>query len=144
MFGRWSRGTIIAVYVAGLLHTAVYFGFDANGEEWVIDLAPDDKSGKGIRWRTMKQFARGSDELHLVNYPGAYEPEVIFWRAVGKLGQHNYNLWESNCQQFTRWCATNEWISDQLEQAKPVVTYLTGAIIATALVHLFKPARRTA
>jgi hypothetical protein len=68
-----------------------------------------------LRSRT-DDFSRGQP-VSVVDYPeGSCSPAgVCLRRAMGRLGEQNYNLLFNNCEHFAHWCKTGRHRSAQVE-----------------------------
>ena len=72
--------------------------------------------GRAILRSPVETFSRGQP-LSVVAYPdGACSaPGVTLRRAMGRLGEQNYNLLFNNCEHFAHWCKTGRHRSAQVE-----------------------------
>ena len=72
--------------------------------------------GRAILRSPVEAFSRGQP-LSVVSYPdGACSaPGVTLRRAMGRLGEQNYNLLFNNCEHFAHWCKTGRHRSAQVE-----------------------------
>ena len=74
--------------------------------------------GREILRSPLDAFSRGQP-LTVVSYPeGACLPSgQTLRRAMGRLGEQNYNLLFNNCEHFAHWCKTGRHRSAQVEEA---------------------------
>ncbi|MDA0726566.1 MAG: lecithin retinol acyltransferase family protein [Cyanobacteria bacterium] len=74
--------------------------------------------GREILRSPLDAFSRGQP-LTVVSYPeGACLPAgQTLRRAMGRLGEQNYNLLFNNCEHFAHWCKTGRHRSAQVEEA---------------------------
>lgn len=72
--------------------------------------------GREILRSTREEFSRGL-AMTTVDYPpGSCSPAgVTVRRAMGRLGEQNYNLLFNNCEHFAHWCKTGRHRSNQVE-----------------------------
>ena len=72
--------------------------------------------GREILRSPVEAFSRGQP-LSVVEYPeGSCSPcGVTLRRAMGRLGEQNYNLLFNNCEHFAHWCKTGRHRSSQVE-----------------------------
>ncbi len=72
--------------------------------------------GREILRSPREDFSRGQP-ITAVEYPeGSCSPAgVTLRRAMGRLGEQNYNLLFNNCEHFAHWCKTGRHRSSQVE-----------------------------
>jgi hypothetical protein len=72
--------------------------------------------GREILRSSVEAFSRGQP-LSVVSYPEGTcsAPGVTLRRAMGRLGEQNYNLLFNNCEHFAHWCKTGRHRSAQVE-----------------------------
>jgi len=72
--------------------------------------------GRAILRSEREDFSRGQP-ISTVDYPpGDCSPSgVVLRRAMGRLGEQNYNLLFNNCEHFAHWCKTGRHRSSQVE-----------------------------
>ncbi len=72
--------------------------------------------GREILRSPQEDFSRGLT-ITTVDYPaGSCSPtEETLQRALGRLGEQNYNLLFNNCEHFAHWCKTGRHRSNQVE-----------------------------
>jgi hypothetical protein len=72
--------------------------------------------GREILRSPLEEFSRGL-AVSTVDYPpGSCSPTgVTVRRAMGRLGEQNYNLLFNNCEHFAHWCKTGRHRSNQVE-----------------------------
>ena len=71
--------------------------------------------GRQILRSPVAEFSRGQP-LSVVSYPSCSPVGVTLRRAMGRLGEQNYNLLFNNCEHFAHWCKTGRHRSRQVEQ----------------------------
>lgn len=83
--------------------------------------------GREILRSPLAEFSRGEPVCE-VPYPAAScsPVGVTLRRAMGRLGEQNYNLLFNNCEHFAHWCKTGRHRSAQVENWLPNAM-LTGA-----------------
>jgi hypothetical protein len=72
--------------------------------------------GREILRSPREEFSRGQP-ISSVEYPeGTCSPQgVVLRRAMGRLGEQQYNLLFNNCEHFAHWCKTGRHRSTQVE-----------------------------
>ena len=72
--------------------------------------------GREILRSPLQEFCR-DQEITVVNYPddSCSPAGVTLRRAMGRLGEQNYNLLFNNCEHFAHWCKTGRHRSSQVE-----------------------------
>lgn len=72
--------------------------------------------GRAILRSTREEFSRGQP-ISTVIYPegSCSAADVTVRRAMGRLGEQNYNLLFNNCEHFAHWCKTGRHRSPQVE-----------------------------
>jgi len=72
--------------------------------------------GREILRSALADFSRGQPVTVVAYAPGACSaPGVTLRRAMGRLGEQNYNLLFNNCEHFAHWCKTGRHRSRQVE-----------------------------
>jgi hypothetical protein len=89
--------------------------------------------GREILRSPREEFSRGQP-ISAVEYPeGACSPQgVVLRRAMGRLGEQQYNLLFNNCEHFAHWCKTGRHRSTQVEDW--VQTGSRGALAVGQLI----------
>ena len=84
--------------------------------------------GREILRSPLEHFSRGQ-VVSVVPYPqgGCSPPGQTLRRAMGRLGEQNYNLLFNNCEHFAHWCKTGRHRSRQVEEAIRWPTAVIGA-----------------
>ncbi|MCS5690946.1 lecithin retinol acyltransferase family protein [Cyanobium sp. FGCU-6] len=72
--------------------------------------------GRAILRSELEDFSRGQP-ITTVDYPqeDCSPTGVVLRRAMGRLGEQNYNLLFNNCEHFAHWCKTGRHRSSQVE-----------------------------
>jgi len=71
--------------------------------------------GRQILRSPVEEFSRG-EPVSVVTYTEPCSPVgVTLRRAMGRLGEQNYNLLFNNCEHFAHWCKTGRHRSAQVE-----------------------------
>ncbi len=94
--------------------------------------------GREILRSPREEFSRGQP-ITAVDYPeGSCSPTgVTLRRAMGRLGEQNYNLLFNNCEHFAHWCKTGRHRSAQVEdwlQTGSVGALALGQFVPAALL----------
>jgi hypothetical protein len=72
--------------------------------------------GREILRSPLMEFSRGQPVSMVAYEPGGCSPVgVTLRRAMGRLGEQNYNLLFNNCEHFAHWCKTGRHRSAQVE-----------------------------
>ncbi|MFM8525098.1 MAG: lecithin retinol acyltransferase family protein [Cyanobacteriota bacterium] len=95
--------------------------------------------GRQILRSPLDAFSRGQP-LSVVTYDSCSPVGVTLRRAMGRLGEQNYNLLFNNCEHFAHWCKTGRHRSRQVEQVlesgrlgvRALGQWLPGAVIQAA------------
>jgi hypothetical protein len=93
--------------------------------------------GREILRSSQEAFSRGQP-ISVVTYgEGACSaPGVTLRRAMGRLGEQNYNLLFNNCEHFAHWCKTGRHRSRQVEGWLELPAALLSAARALAAAGL--------
>jgi hypothetical protein len=95
--------------------------------------------GRAILRSPTVEFSRG-EPVSVVRYSEPCSPTgVTLRRAMGRLGEQNYNLLFNNCEHFAHWCKTGRHRSSQVEN-----WLHTGSIGALAFGQFMPAALLTA
>jgi len=62
-------------------------------------------------------FGKEFNSLYRVNYMDCYNSEYTILRARSLRGEKRYNLFDRNCEHFSRWCKTGSTSSSQISIA---------------------------
>ncbi len=103
--------------------------------------------GREILRSPIEAFSRGQPVSVVAYEHGSCStPGVTLRRAMGRLGEQNYNLLFNNCEHFAHWCKTGRHRSRQVESllelpaallhsAKSMATERMGQTLREALNH---------
>ena len=108
--------------------------------------------GREILRSPVAEFSRGQP-LSVVPYPAeeCSPAGVTLRRAMGRLGEQNYNLLFNNCEHFAHWCKTGRHRSAQVENwlhsgslgALALGQFVPAAVLSGARVLLSQGLRLT-
>ena len=70
--------------------------------------------GREILRSPLEEFSQGQP-LQVINHPEASPVGVTLRRAMGRLGEQDYNLLFNNCEHFATWCKTGRHRSGQVD-----------------------------
>ena len=70
--------------------------------------------GREILRSTLEEFSQGQP-LQVINHAEASPVGVTLRRAMGRLGEQDYNLLFNNCEHFATWCKTGRHRSGQVD-----------------------------
>lgn len=107
----------------GYTHHGLYIG---NGK--VIHysgLAGGFDSGP-VEVTDISSFSSGND-VNLKTYKNSFPPEEIVTRAMSRIGEQSYNVFNNNCEHFCLWCITGSHTSNQVDNA----TWVSGPSIGS-------------
>ena len=95
--------------------------------------------GREILRSPLEQFSRGEPVCE-VPYPAAScsPVGVTLRRAMGRLGEQNYNLLFNNCEHFAHWCKTGRHRSAQVESWLPAAVFSGARLLLRQNNHLEK------
>ena len=72
--------------------------------------------GREILRSPLEEFSQGQP-VRVINYVETSPQGVTLHRAMGRLGEQNYNLLFNNCEHFATWCKTGRHRSGQIDSA---------------------------
>jgi len=95
--------------------------------------------GREILRSPLEEFSRGEPVCE-VPYPAAScsPVGVTLRRAMGRLGEQNYNLLFNNCEHFAHWCKTGRHRSAQVESWLPAAVFSGARLLLRQNNHLVK------
>ena len=95
--------------------------------------------GREILRSPLEEFSRGEPVCE-VPYPAAScsPVGVTLRRAMGRLGEQNYNLLFNNCEHFAHWCITGRHRSAQVESWLPAAVVSGARLLLRQNNHLEK------
>ena len=95
--------------------------------------------GREILRSPLVEFSRGEPVCE-VPYPAAScsPVGVTLRRAMGRLGEQNYNLLFNNCEHFAHWCKTGRHRSAQVESWLPAAVFSGARLLLRQNNHLEK------
>ena len=70
--------------------------------------------GREILRSPLEEFSQGQP-LQVINHAEASPVGVTLRRAMGRLGEQDYNLLFNNCEHFATWCKTGRHRSGQVD-----------------------------
>ena len=93
--------------------------------------------GREILRSPLAEFSRGEPVCE-VPYPAAScsPVGVTLRRAMGRLGEQNYNLLFNNCEHFAHWCKTGRHRSAQVESWLPAAVFSGARLLLRQNNHL--------
>jgi hypothetical protein len=139
-----ARGDHLFVYCIGYSHHGLDLGngnvihFDSGPWRKLVSHSTD--APPTIRETTMGEFARGK-EVFVRLYDLTDDPESVATRAMSRLGEEGYELFNNNCEHFAVWCKTGFSVSTQVESVKDAAQPLskglaTAAVLVRSARHL--------
>ena len=95
--------------------------------------------GREILRSPLEQFSRGEPVCEVPYPAGSCSPVgVTLRRAMGRLGEQNYNLLFNNCEHFAHWCKTGRHRSAQVESWLPAAVFSGARLLLRQNNHLEK------
>ena len=89
--------------------------------------------GREILRSPLEEFSRGQP-LRVISHPGASPVGVTLRRAMGRLGEQDYNLLFNNCEHFATWCKTGRHRSGQVDSVLERGRHWSG-LMSSALMR---------
>ncbi len=84
-------------------HFAIYHDYDGNVIHYSGE--PLQKNNASIKISPFKNFLGKEKVFYTLNINKSFLRKTILARANARLGSHNYNLLNNNCEHFVNWCA---------------------------------------
>ena len=88
--------------------------------------------GREILRSPISEFSQG-ELVSVLNHANASPAGVTLRRAMGRLGEQNYNLLFNNCEHFATWCKTGRHRSGQvdsvIDRARPWSRLMPSALL---------------
>jgi len=95
--------------------------------------------GREILRSPLEEFSRGEPVCEVPYPAGSCSPVgVTLRRAMGRLGEQNYNLLFNNCEHFAHWCKTGRHRSAQVESWLPAAVFSGARLLLRQNNHLVK------
>ena len=88
--------------------------------------------GREILRSPLEDFSQGQP-VSVVEHADASTPGVTLRRAMGRIGEQNYNLLFNNCELFAPWCKTGRPRSGQIESALERARHWSGLMPAALM-----------
>ena len=89
--------------------------------------------GREILRSPLEEFCQGQP-LRVINYVKASPQGETLRRAMGRLGEQNYNLLFNNCEHFATWCKTGRHRSGQVDSVLERARHWSG-LMPSALMR---------
>lgn len=89
--------------------------------------------GREILRSPLEEFSQGQS-LRVINYVEASPQGVTLRRAMGRLGEQDYNLLFNNCEHFATWCKTGRHRSGQVDSVLERARHWSG-LMPSALMR---------
>ncbi len=89
--------------------------------------------GREILRSPLADFSQGQP-VSVVEHPDASTPGVTLRRAMGRIGEQNYNLLFNNCEHFAIWCKTGRHRSSQVDSVLERARHWSG-LMPSALMR---------
>ncbi len=85
---------------------------------------------------TRDEFAAGR-EIQVVNSPSDFSADQIIDRAISRVDETNYNLFNNNCEHFVNWCRHDRAESRQISQTESLARFAAAAISKPVVTRVF-------
>lgn len=69
---------------------------------------------------TEEEFSAGRP-IQVVDSPVSFDPSTVAERALDRVGERGYELFENNCEHFAHWCRSGQWKSQQASAFETVI-----------------------
>ena len=89
--------------------------------------------GREILRSPLEDFSQGQP-VSVVDHADASTPGVTLRRAMGRIGEQNYNLLFNNCEHFAIWCKTGRHRSSQVDSVLERARHWSG-LMPSALMR---------
>ena len=89
--------------------------------------------GREILRSPLEEFSRGQP-LRVISHPDSSPVGVTLRRAMGRLGEQDYNLLFNNCEHFATWCKTGRHRSGQVDSVLEQGRHWSG-LMSSALMR---------
>ena len=89
--------------------------------------------GREILRSPLAEFSQGQP-VSVVEHADASTPGVTLRRAMGRIGEQNYNLLFNNCEHFAIWCKTGRHRSSQVDSVLERARHWSG-LMPSALMR---------
>ena len=89
--------------------------------------------GREILRSPLEDFSQGQP-VSVVEHADASTPGVTLRRAMGRIGEQNYNLLFNNCEHFAIWCKTGRHRSSQVDSVLDRARHWSG-LMPSALMR---------
>ena len=80
----------------------------------------------------METFSQ-SRSVVVVDSKIEFPPEEVVQRALSRLGERSYDLWNNNCEHFANWCRSGDHCSPQIDITETIARQ-TAAIAAKPIL----------
>jgi hypothetical protein len=74
-----------------------------------------------------EQVFAGGRPICVVDSSVSFEPEVVLQRALDRVGEGGYELFENNCEHFVHWCRSGEMASQQASMYETMIRQSAAA-----------------
>ena len=68
-----------------------------------------------------------------------YPSKSVITRAISRLGESGYDLFENNCEHFAHWCKTGKTVSGQVNNANNMTRKVGGGLLGMAATGVCLP-----
>jgi hypothetical protein len=106
-----ARGDHISVARPGYSHHGIDVG-DGSVVHFAGGLGKT-KAEAEIRQDTTQEFLRGGIPI-VVLHAGPVDAGETVRRALSRVGEQGYGLFDNNCEHFANWCVTGDHVSGQV------------------------------
>lgn len=85
-----------------------------------------DKENAVVERVDLETFSK-SKPIKVVDSPITFRAAQVVKRAISRLGEKSYDLWDNNCEHFARWCRSGEHQSPQIDMTETVMRQAAAA-----------------
>ena len=131
------KGDHIKVYRTGYWHHGIDIGndrvihFTGNKEKGYSGLGTSDLV---ITETSIEDFSCNANVKTVKYSEKSNDAETTVEIAQSYLGKSGYSLFDNNCEHFARYCKTNEWKSEQVQENVSKLGVGIGSVVASKAV----------
>lgn len=102
----------------------------------VVHFNPPKSGGQQLVYVVPYSDFAKNDDVVIVRHPNPISPLATRNRALNLVGWTNYNLLSNNCEHVATWCITSRFVSQQVEEKKPLIAGIAIAAIGVAIATI--------
>ena len=124
-----NKGDHLRVRMGFYRHHGIYIG---NDQVIHFGRGLSDLPNAKVEIVSKEIFSDGRP-IEIVNSQTNFSADEIVTRAISRLGESQYDLFENNCEHFVLWCRTSEHHSTQIATTETVARQSTAVAVKPAL-----------